>query len=62
MFCISRLPRATVLEMVIPAHALGKVLGKGGANLDNIRKVGYLLLVNLYFFLLHLFIVMSAVL
>lgn len=38
---ISRLPHATVLEMVVPAHALGKVMGKGGANLDNIRKVGY---------------------
>ncbi|KAK1368983.1 KH domain-containing protein [Heracleum sosnowskyi] len=33
------LPCLTVLEMVVPAHALGKVLGKGGANLDNIRKI-----------------------
>ncbi|KAL8108346.1 hypothetical protein AgCh_024710 [Apium graveolens] len=33
------LPRATVLEMMVPAHALGKVMGKGGANLDNIRKI-----------------------
>lgn len=49
MLYISRLPRATFLEMVVPAHALGKVMGKGGANLENIRKVGYLLWVNLYF-------------
>lgn len=27
------------VEMVIPASAIGKVLGKGGTNLANIRKV-----------------------
>lgn len=26
--------------MVIPANALPKVMGKGGTNVDNIRKVG----------------------
>ncbi|KAI3719697.1 hypothetical protein L6452_20599 [Arctium lappa] len=26
-------------EMLIPAHAVGKVMGKGGANVDNIRKI-----------------------
>jgi len=26
--------------MLIPANAVGKVLGKGGANIANIRKVG----------------------
>ncbi|KAL5977173.1 hypothetical protein ACLOJK_021515 [Asimina triloba] len=29
----------TTLEIVIPAHAVGKVMGKGGANLANIRKI-----------------------
>eukprot|EP00262_Sarcandra_glabra_P021900 TRINITY_DN9443_c0_g1_i3.p1 TRINITY_DN9443_c0_g1~~TRINITY_DN9443_c0_g1_i3.p1 ORF type:complete len:622 (-),score=132.41 TRINITY_DN9443_c0_g1_i3:694-2559(-) len=27
------------VEMVIPAHAVGKVMGKGGANIANIRKI-----------------------
>lgn len=27
--------------MVVPAHAVGKVMGKGGANIENIRKVGF---------------------
>ncbi|KAL8268662.1 hypothetical protein R6Q59_002460 [Mikania micrantha] len=26
-------------EMLIPGHAVGKVMGKGGANVDNIRKI-----------------------
>lgn len=38
LFFASRLP-PTDLEMVVPAHAVGKVMGKGGANIDNIRKV-----------------------
>lgn len=38
-FFASRLPPPTDLEMVVPAHAVGKVMGKGGANIDNIRKV-----------------------
>lgn len=33
-----RLP-PSASEMVIPGHAVGKVMGKGGANVDNIRKV-----------------------
>ncbi|KAG6405011.1 hypothetical protein SASPL_132590 [Salvia splendens] len=31
--------RPSVLEMVIPAHAIGKVIGKGGTNIENIRKI-----------------------
>lgn len=30
---------ASFFEMVIPATALAKVMGKGGTNIDNIRKV-----------------------
>ncbi|XP_020518638.1 KH domain-containing protein At4g18375 isoform X2 [Amborella trichopoda] len=30
---------STSLELVIPAHAVGKVMGKGGANITNIRKI-----------------------
>lgn len=35
------LPTSTssTLEMLIPGHAAGKVLGKGGANLSNLRKI-----------------------
>lgn len=29
----------STLEMVVPAHAVGKVMGKGGANIENIRKI-----------------------
>ncbi|XP_058098106.1 KH domain-containing protein At4g18375-like isoform X2 [Magnolia sinica] len=29
----------STLEIVIPAHAVGKVMGKGGANIGNIRKI-----------------------
>ncbi|XP_009604665.1 KH domain-containing protein At4g18375 [Nicotiana tabacum] len=32
-------PPPTALEMVIPGHAVGKVIGKGGSNIDNIRKI-----------------------
>ncbi|KAG8385264.1 hypothetical protein BUALT_Bualt03G0023900 [Buddleja alternifolia] len=35
----SGLPPPSTLEMVIPAHAVGKVMGKGGSNIDNIRKI-----------------------
>ncbi|KAK2965301.1 hypothetical protein RJ640_004170 [Escallonia rubra] len=33
------LPPPSTLEMVVPAHAVGKVMGKGGANIENIRKI-----------------------
>lgn len=33
-----RLP-SSASEMLVPGHAVGKVMGKGGANVDNIRKV-----------------------
>ncbi|KAL7605710.1 KH domain-containing protein At4g18375 [Lactuca sativa] len=33
------LPPPDGSEMLIPAHAVGKVMGKGGANVDNIRKI-----------------------
>ncbi|KAL3522776.1 hypothetical protein ACH5RR_015610 [Cinchona calisaya] len=33
------LPQPSTLEMVVPAHAVGKVMGKGGMNLENIRKI-----------------------
>ncbi|KAI4300047.1 hypothetical protein L6164_033465 [Bauhinia variegata] len=33
------LPPPSTLEMLIPANAIGKVLGKGGANIANIRKI-----------------------
>ncbi|XP_004504558.1 KH domain-containing protein At4g18375 [Cicer arietinum] len=33
------LPPQSTLEMLIPANAVGKVLGKGGANIANIRKI-----------------------
>ncbi|XP_022978830.1 KH domain-containing protein At4g18375-like isoform X1 [Cucurbita maxima] len=34
-----RLPPPSSLEMLIPANAAGKVIGKGGANIANIRKI-----------------------
>lgn len=37
-----RLPPQSALEMVVPAHAVGKVMGKSGTNIDNIRKVSLL--------------------
>ncbi|XP_028804562.1 KH domain-containing protein At4g18375 isoform X2 [Neltuma alba] len=33
------LPPPLALEMLIPANAVGKVLGKGGTNIANIRKI-----------------------
>ncbi|KAJ7000131.1 KH domain-containing protein [Populus alba x Populus x berolinensis] len=33
------LPPPSTLEMLVPANAVGKVIGKGGANIANIRKV-----------------------
>ncbi|TKY71954.1 KH domain-containing protein [Spatholobus suberectus] len=33
------LPPPSTLEMLVPANAVGKVLGKGGANIANIRKI-----------------------
>jgi hypothetical protein len=41
------MPPPSTLDMLIPANAVGKVLGKGGANIANIRKVGSL---NLEYF------------
>lgn len=49
MFCLyplfnpmtlCRLPAPSTLEILVPANAVGKVMGKGGANIGNIRKVG----------------------
>lgn len=40
---LSRLPPPSTLEVIIPAHAVGKVLGKRGTNIENIRKVHILL-------------------
>jgi hypothetical protein len=37
--------------MVVPANAVGKVMGKGGANLSNIRKVSSHFLIYLSFIL-----------
>ncbi|KAJ6738361.1 KH DOMAIN CONTAINING RNA BINDING PROTEIN [Salix koriyanagi] len=34
-----RMSSPSTLEMLVPANAVGKVLGKGGANLANIRKI-----------------------
>ncbi|XP_047325168.1 KH domain-containing protein At4g18375 [Impatiens glandulifera] len=33
------LPPPSTLEILIPAHAVGKVMGKGGANIANLRKI-----------------------
>ncbi|CAN6546096.1 unnamed protein product [Malus baccata var. baccata] len=35
----SALPPPSTLEMLVPANAVGKVMGKGGANITNIRKI-----------------------
>ncbi|XP_044460748.1 KH domain-containing protein At4g18375-like isoform X1 [Mangifera indica] len=32
-------PPTSALEILVPANAVGKVMGKGGANLANIRKI-----------------------
>ncbi|XP_052186827.1 KH domain-containing protein At4g18375-like isoform X4 [Diospyros lotus] len=42
------LPPPSTLEMIVPAHAVGKVMGKGGANIDNICKVDWQLKLLLY--------------
>ncbi|KAG7611973.1 K Homology domain type 1 superfamily [Arabidopsis suecica] len=33
------LPQSTTMEVRIPANAVGKVMGRGGGNLDNIRRI-----------------------
>ncbi|KAG7963433.1 hypothetical protein I3843_09G117100 [Carya illinoinensis] len=33
------LPPPSTLEILVPANAVGKVMGKGGANIANIRKI-----------------------
>ncbi|KAL2474993.1 RNA-binding KH domain-containing protein [Abeliophyllum distichum] len=33
------LPLPSTLEIIVPADAVGKVMGKGGINLENIRKI-----------------------
>ncbi|KAL2524438.1 RNA-binding KH domain-containing protein [Abeliophyllum distichum] len=33
------LPPPSTLEMVVPAYAVGKVIGRGGMNIENIRKI-----------------------
>ncbi|XP_062160853.1 KH domain-containing protein At4g18375-like [Alnus glutinosa] len=33
------LPAPSTLEILVPANAVGKVMGKGGANIGNIRKI-----------------------
>lgn len=37
---LCRLPPTSTLEILVPADAVGKVMGKGGANIGNMRKVG----------------------
>ena len=37
---LCRLPPPSTLEILVPANAVGKVMGKGGANIANLRKVG----------------------
>lgn len=49
-----RLPPPSALEMLIPANAAGKVIGKGGANIANIRKVGLLSTFHCYWYFLIL--------
>ncbi|XP_022892412.1 KH domain-containing protein At4g18375-like [Olea europaea var. sylvestris] len=34
-----RLPPPSTVEMVVPAYAVGKVMGKGGMNIENMRKI-----------------------
>lgn len=51
-----RLAPSSSLEMLIPANAVGKVMGKGGANLANIRKVCPSFNVILYYFSLCLWV------
>lgn len=35
----SRKPQTSTLEVLIPAHALGKVMGRRGTNLENIQNI-----------------------
>lgn len=42
---------SSALEMLVPGHAVGKVMGRGGANVDNIRKVNIL-----HFFMAYAFV------
>lgn len=42
-----RVPPTSALEILVPANAVGKVMGKGGANLANIRKVDSFLSLSL---------------
>lgn len=41
--CIHRLPQSTTMEIRIPSNAVGKVMGRGGGNLDNIRRVCFII-------------------
>lgn len=52
-FVPCRLPPPSALEMLIPANAVGKVMGKGGANLANIRKVCSAFNIILYYFSMY---------
>ncbi|CAE6189290.1 unnamed protein product [Arabidopsis arenosa] len=38
-YSFGRLPSSSALEILIPANAMSKVMGKGGGNLDNIRRI-----------------------
>ena len=46
------LPPPSTLDMLIPANVVGKVLGKGGENIANIRKVGSHILNGLFFYII----------
>ncbi|GKB12282.1 auxin transport protein BIG [Tanacetum coccineum] len=37
--CISWKLSSSALEMLVPGHAVGNVMGRGRANVDNIRKL-----------------------
>ncbi|GJT95160.1 auxin transport protein BIG [Tanacetum coccineum] len=37
--CISWKLSSSALEMLVPGHAVGNVMGRGRANVDNIRKI-----------------------
>ena len=49
---VHSLPPPSTLDMLIPANAVGKVLGKGGANIANIRKVSSHILNCLFFYVI----------
>ncbi|XP_010434545.1 PREDICTED: LOW QUALITY PROTEIN: KH domain-containing protein At4g18375-like [Camelina sativa] len=38
-YSFGRLHSSSVLEILIPANAMSKVMGKGGCNLENIRRI-----------------------